>query len=152
MFTSANAETSSCYWPAPSFRLFGLHHGSMYLICLTSKYGFPCSSMTLLYYIVHVKDLTSFRSLFFKNLRVSSTLFLWIYYTSPGYTNTKNHKWKYAGIDILQRKFILRRKNQKWASTRQFRIWQLLWTFEVFGNFLVTFCIFLLNFAPKKVC
>ena len=55
-------------------------------------------------------------------------------------------------IDILKWKFILRRKNQKWASTRQFRIWQLLWTFEVFGNFLVTFCIILLNFAPKKVC
>ena len=56
-----------------------------------------------------------------------------------------------SGIDVLQWKFILRRKwrkYQKWASPRHFKIWQHLWIFEVFGNLLVTFC----NFWLKKVC
>ena len=63
-------------------------------------------------------------------------------YTGSGYNKTKNQMWKYAVWHWYSTmKIYSKKKNKKWASRRHFKIWQLLWIFEVFRNFLVNIII-----------
>ena len=77
---------------------------------------------------------------FFKDIfPLSPTPLCGLYWRLRLYQNQKpNVEICCLALVFYNEKFFEKKKNQKWGSTKHFKIWQLLWIFEVFGKFLVT--------------